>query len=101
MSRKPSSGFQTEISPQDVDSNEPVLELLFPDMPVVSFAGLVVETQDANVVDNQGKPILEMVIAASNRFGQPPDSSIDDDALRERHPALLHLDCIHLSPPPR
>jgi hypothetical protein len=97
---EPSSGVQNKVSSQSFDSDKVVSELLVVDMPVVSLTCLVVVTNDADVVDNQSQPIFEIVQAASNRGGHPPNHDLGAHIFDKRKLGPYDLDSInHITSP--
>jgi hypothetical protein len=92
---KPSSGFQSEISSEEFDSNE-VVGLLNPiDMFVISLPGLIVEAHDADAVHYQRQPVLEVVSAAAQRDRHAPGCFIGERPIADRSTPDSNFDRIH------
>jgi hypothetical protein len=101
MSCKPSSGVQNEVSSERFNAGEDIFELTVIDMAVVSLPGFIVVTKDANVIDDEGEPILEVVPAAANWLEHSPDDELGSGLLAKTQLSVFNFDRIHLSPPPR
>jgi hypothetical protein len=91
---QPRSGVQKEVSAESVDTDEVVLELLVPDMPVISLSCLIVVTQDTCIIDDQHQPVFEIVRAAANRFGHTPDHDFRRRSIGDAESRPCYLYCV-------
>jgi hypothetical protein len=88
---QPSSGVQKEVSADCIDTDEVISGLLVADMPMISLARLIVVSHDANLIDDQRQPILEIVGAAANRLGQAPDNNLDFRTVVDAEPLAVYF----------
>jgi hypothetical protein len=67
-----------KIRDQLLEHAERIARLSLAFVPVIAFAGFVVEPQNANIVDHEGQPIFEIVAASPRGLGKSPDHELDE-----------------------
>jgi hypothetical protein len=92
---KPCSGRQKEISSQGVDANEVIGEFPVSDMLVISLSGFVVEAENAHIRSDQREAILEVMLAAPQRFRHTPHHDFREHAVAQPHAFAEHPYRIH------
>ena len=67
---------------------------LLSDMPVISFASLVVIAKHTDAIDNEREPVFEFVTAAADRLWNAPDDEMCDRPIAQRRFEPFHKFCV-------
>jgi hypothetical protein len=65
-------------------------------MDVVALSGLVVETYDADAIDDEHEPVFVVVPGAANRSRHPPDCHFREGSLVDIRAVADDLDSLHV-----
>jgi hypothetical protein len=82
-----------KIVDQTFRAHESIWLLLFANIPVIAFAGLVVKTKHANAINHVSEAVLEFVRTAADKGWNAPDHDFSEATLPKDASFPQQQDC--------
>jgi hypothetical protein len=92
----PPRNITFKIGDQLLGSGESVAAFLAAEMPMVAFASLIVEPQNAFAIYYVGEPVLERVIRSGKGFRYSPENQLGERAFRVNDSSPEKLLSLHV-----
>jgi hypothetical protein len=92
----PPRNVALKICDQLLGSGESVATFLASKMPMIAFARLVVEPQNAFAIYDVGEPVLERVIRSGKGFRYSPENQLGERAFRVNNSSPEKLLSLHV-----
>ena len=85
-----------KIGDQLLGRGEGVVTFLATEVPMITFACLIVEPQNALAIYNIGEPVLEPVIRSGEEFRYSPENQLGEGAFRINNSSPEKLHGLHV-----